>query len=214
MTRLGWRVEVYGKQQKIVFDFIALMWFATTLLLALYMAFTFPNIALYGVLAVSLSIAGLVMSMFLGLVQLDLSMPRRLVEWFVWVLLSIVFILLTNVFVNFGDLPIRYNVSFEATFVFVIVMAIFEEVFWRQWLLPWLQRMTGTAASIVVTSGIWSVFHFSVYGMQPEALFIVFLSGLILNYVIISFRRISVTMTAHAAINALSMLPFMIGVIQ
>src|SRR5687767_12576935 len=63
----------------------------------------------------------------------------------------------------------RIAVNAGVGVVVVSVLALFEEIGWRGWLLPRLQLRMGARVAVVITSAIWAVWHipFQLSGVQP-----------------------------------------------
>jgi membrane protease YdiL (CAAX protease family) len=96
----------------------------------------------------------------------------------------------------------------------VSVLALFEEVGWRAWLLPRLARRTGIRRAVVLTSGIWAVWHvpFALSGVQhidgfsPAALALtlpigIFAAGLVIGWLWVKTESIWIVSIAHGAFN-------------
>jgi membrane protease YdiL (CAAX protease family) len=98
--------------------------------------------------------------------------------------------------------------------VVVSILAFFEEVGWRGWLLPRLKDRMGARAAVVVTAIIWAVWHvpFQLSGIQhidavsPVELalgvpFGIMATGLILGWLWLRTESIWIVSIAHGALN-------------
>jgi len=67
-----------------------------------------------------------------------------------------------------GDLITRIALNAGIGLVVVSVLAFFEEVGWRAWLLPRLTKRMGVAQAILATSVVWALWHvpFTLSGIQ------------------------------------------------
>jgi len=90
--------------------------------------------------------------------------------------------------------------------LFVMLIGISEEAFFRGFLLTALMRFTGIPiAAIGVSSIIGTVYHGSIYGTNPGALIIVFGSFVVLGMTyMFSGYRLSIPMAGHVIINLLA----------
>lgn len=216
---MGWR-SLSGLSQRdnrISFDYIALMWHVTAVVLTLYIGLVTVDLAvkvkvLFGV---AMGTVGLFSGVFLGYISLDLQRKLSIIDWLGGSLLGATAILLINFTVNFGASVFRFAVTWDVALAFVVSMAVFEEDFFRPFLLPLFTKTFrvlpgafGEFVGVMIVSAIGAIFHFGVYALDPVALLVVFGAWMVLNYLVLFMKRISVTMTSHALINALSMITF------
>jgi membrane protease YdiL (CAAX protease family) len=192
------------------------MWYVLAISLAFYTGLTATDMItqwkiLFGV---AFGTVGLFTSALFGYIRIDLKSRIRLLDLSVMSLLAFVLIVCVNFIVNFGASVSKFAVTWDVATAFVVCMAVFEEMFFRLFLLPlftrtWLilpKKYGGEFIGVLIVSGGGSIFHFGVYGLDPLALLIVGGGWLVLNYVILYVRRISVTMNAHALNNLLSVI--------
>jgi membrane protease YdiL (CAAX protease family) len=98
--------------------------------------------------------------------------------------------------------------------VVVSVLALFEEIGWRGWLLPRLQLRLGARVAVVITSAIWAVWHIPfqlsgvqhVDGVSPAMLaltvpFGIFAAGLVIGWLWLQTESIWIVALAHGALN-------------
>jgi CAAX protease family protein len=99
--------------------------------------------------------------------------------------------------------------------VIVSILAFFEEIGWRAWLLPRLVERTCPRLGVVITSAIWGLWHipFQLSGVQhadgvlPVALALtlplgIFAAGLVLGWLWLRTESIWIVSLAHGALNA------------
>jgi len=98
--------------------------------------------------------------------------------------------------------------------VVVSVMAIFEEIGWRAWLLPRLQARMGARRAVLITSAVWAAWHipFQLSGVQhvddvsPGMLaltlpFGTLGGGLVIGWLWLETESIWIVSLAHGALN-------------
>jgi membrane protease YdiL (CAAX protease family) len=94
------------------------------------------------------------------------------------------------------------------------VLAVFEEIGWRAWLLPRLEARLSSAKAVILTSAIWALWHvpFQLSGIQhidgisPPTLavyisFGIFASGLMIGWLWLQTRNIWIVSLAHGSLN-------------
>lgn len=83
-------------------------------------------------------------------------------------------------------------------------IAIYEELFFRYFLLRAIEVSTGNSwVSIIVSSIVFVAYHLAVYGARPDLLLWVGLAGLALGYITVRTRRITPALLVHAGVNLL-----------
>jgi membrane protease YdiL (CAAX protease family) len=209
------------RQKAIVFDLVAFFWLLLATTLTLYI-FTFGavDVQVKTFFGVVLGWVGFTGGLACGYIRIDFRASIKLWDFLGYTLLGAMMILLTNFAVNFGAASLKFAVTWDVAACFVICMAVFEEMFFRGF---WLQILDKTIPifprkygalnqffAVSVAAGLWAIFHFAIYGLDPLSVVVVFGAGLILNYILLYVKRISVTMTSHAFINLLSELSFML----
>lgn len=98
--------------------------------------------------------------------------------------------------------------------VVVSILAIFEEIGWRAWLLPRLQARVGPRSAVIVTAAIWAAWHvpFQLSGVQhvdgvsPVTLALTlpigtFGAGLVVGWLWLKTESIWIVSLAHGAFN-------------
>jgi membrane protease YdiL (CAAX protease family) len=116
---------------------------------------------------------------------------------------------------TFGGLVGRVILNAIVGVTIVSILAFFEEVGWRAWLLPRLVKRTGSRLAVVVTSVIWAVWHmpFGLSGIQhidgvsPVALALtlpcgIFAAGLVIGWLWLKTESIWIVSLAHGALNS------------
>ena len=210
-----------GLQQRkmVVFDVAALFWMLLATTLTLYV-FTFgtPDVQVKMLFGVVLGWVGFLGGLVFGCIRIDLNSKVPVLEFVGYAGLGALMILFTNFAVSFGASALKFAVTWDVAVTFVVSMAVFEELFFRGlWLqiidktVPVFPRRYGAInqfLAVTVAAGLWAIFHFAVYGLDPASMIIVFGAGLILNYILLYVKRISITMTSHGLINLLSAVSF------
>ena len=115
---------------------------------------------------------------------------------------------------TFGGLVARIAVNAIVGLVLVSMLACFEEIGWRAWLLPRLMNRIGARRAVVATSVIWALWHvpFALAGIQhvngvpptTTALMMpigIAASGLFLGWLWVRTRSIWIVALAHGALN-------------
>jgi len=115
---------------------------------------------------------------------------------------------------TFGGLVGRIVLNAVVGVIIVSVLAFFEEVGWRAWLLPRLADRMGLRRGVVVTSCVWAVWHvpFQLSGVQhidgvsPVTLaltfpFGIFATGLVIGWLWLKTESIWIVSLAHGALN-------------
>ena len=91
--------------------------------------------------------------------------------------------------------------QFQLT-LFVVLMAIAEEVFFRGFLQSYFAlKLHSVALSIVLQSVVWSVYHTAVYGSHPDIMMYVLLSGIVLGYLTYRSGSLTPSLISHIVIN-------------
>jgi membrane protease YdiL (CAAX protease family) len=86
--------------------------------------------------------------------------------------------------------------------MFSVLMGVAEECFFRLWLCNFFYLVSKSMVlSIVVSSGIWTIYHIARYQGQPSAFFVIFGAGCILGFVMLTSRRADAPIFAHGVVN-------------
>jgi len=111
-------------------------------------------------------------------------------------------------------LAVRIAMNAIAGVVIVSILALFEEIGWRAWLLPRLVERAGARRGVIICSAIWAVWHvpYALAGIQhldgvPPAWaalvlpFGIFGSGLVIGWLWLRTGSIWIVAIAHGALN-------------
>jgi membrane protease YdiL (CAAX protease family) len=112
------------------------------------------------------------------------------------------------------ELVVRIVINAIAGMIVVSVLALFEEVGWRGWLLPRLIGLTRERRAVVISSVIWSAWHvpYVLAGIQrlegvPAGWAVlvvpvgIFGSGLVIGWLWLRTQSLRITAIAHGALN-------------
>jgi membrane protease YdiL (CAAX protease family) len=115
---------------------------------------------------------------------------------------------------TFGGLVSRIFLNAVVGVAIVSILAFFEEIGWRAWLLPRLVERVGSRFAVMVTSVIWAVWHIAfglsgiqhIDGVSPVALaltlpFGIFAAGLVIGWLWLKTESIWIVSMAHGALN-------------
>jgi membrane protease YdiL (CAAX protease family) len=115
---------------------------------------------------------------------------------------------------TFGELATRIAANAIVGLVLVSILACFEEIGWRAWLLPRLMDRIGVRGAVIASSAIWALWHvpFALAGIQhldgvspaTTALLMpigIVASGLILGWLWVRTRSFWIVALAHGALN-------------
>lgn len=116
-----------------------------------------------------------------------------------WTFLALmVLIVASSIIPRLFTSMIPLTISFENRLLFAWFYAINEETFFRGGLLLSLASKIPNAALVSFLSGfVFNIFHFSVYGTQPENLGFVLVAGFTLGYVVLKGKRLTPAYLAH-----------------
>ena len=112
------------------------------------------------------------------------------------------------------ELVVRIAVNASVGLAVTAVLALFEEIGWRGWLLPRLAERMSPRLAVIVTSIVWALWHVPlglsgiqhVDGMSPTQLAIeipvgVAATGLIIGWLWVRTESIWIVALAHGALN-------------
>lgn len=115
---------------------------------------------------------------------------------------------------TFAGLISRIAINAVVGLTVVSILALFEEVGWRAWLLPRLLERMSVRRALVFTSLIWAVWHIPfelsgiqhVDGVSPVSLalsapFGIFATGLVIGWLWLKTESIWIVSLAHGALN-------------
>lgn len=198
---------MYAKKEKpVVINTISLMWLTISALIFLW-GFTFvdenPELALRCLGAALIGITGVVMIMItVGIKwQHEISMTQTIFLIGISCFATLMINAVTAEFAKFETTPMPRA-------LFGVLLGNTEEILFRGWLQTWLLAFTGSLlVSVIFSSLIFGVFHGAVYGLNPEAIFVVIGCSVILGFVFeISGRQLHINQSSHGIINLLSYL--------
>ncbi len=139
--------------------------------------------------------------------------------WQSWLISRLDGLYHTPAFLGWGTLTIKglathIALNALAGLTIVSVLALFEEIGWRAWLLPRLTDRLGTRRAILVTALIWALWHvpfeFSgilhINGISPAQLAVIMppgtlAAGLILGWLWVRTESVWLVAVAHGALN-------------
>lgn len=132
-------------------------------------------------------------------------------RWFAYMLIALIVIDLTTMLVGKAVIPPFMEEVYDTAspmwllwLAIVVAAPIFEEVFFRGFLLAGLSSsFMGSALAVITTSALWAVIHF-----QYELYYIVtiFLFGLLLGIARLKTGSTLLTIIMHGAINFIALL--------
>lgn len=151
-----------------------------------------------------------------GDVDLDIT-PAEWTEILLWMGIDLFMIVLINFMTLqgsslFAQSFINYPDSLLHFAIFSLAIGWTEEVFFRGFALPAVAKLYGDPmlsafTALVVTTFGWWVFHGGVYGLDPSAMIVILMAGLVLGLSFIATNlRLSVVMAPHGVNNVLSIL--------
>ncbi len=88
--------------------------------------------------------------------------------------------------------------------MFMVLMAIAEEQFFRGAITQFFLSMTAPMLAIIGSAAIFAVYHLAVYGTDVSVLLYVFVAGTVLAWISYRTRRLSPATTAHVINNILA----------
>lgn len=150
--------------------------------------------------AVSFIVVGVLFSYVTVGLRFEPFEVKGFVETVMWTVASFVSIWIANHVV-----PIRFEALPIDGRMFAVLMGVAEESFFRLFLCTFVLKVTRSSFLSVVTSSlIWSVYHIGRYGGNVGALFVIFLCGLVLGFVMLQTRKPDSPMFAHGVVNYLA----------
>lgn len=88
--------------------------------------------------------------------------------------------------------------------LFVVLMAIAEEQFFRGFLTNFFLVKLPPAFAVLASGSIFAIYHFGVYGTSFDLIGYVWIAGTILSYIAVKTQRLSPCMLAHIVNNLLA----------
>lgn len=185
-------------KQPITLDFISWMMIVTALSIFLFTAtYLEAPIALQGMFAVIMLLAGISLGFILNGFKTDPSISSS--EMFSMLLhtgLAIGAVILVNSVVQ-----IYFAVEPMDQGLFSVLIGVSEECFFRLFLCTWLVRVTNVFIGSITSSAVWAIYHLNRYGGQWEVFWIIWLSGIVLSFILISSKRAGPVLLAHGLVN-------------
>jgi len=81
-----------------------------------------------------------------------------------------------------------------------------EELAFGAVLPPSLAEDLGIIPALIISSAVFAVFHFAVYGASPYAMLIAFLFKFVANFLILTRFSLTPGLLMHATVNTLSVI--------
>jgi membrane protease YdiL (CAAX protease family) len=205
------------RQQQYQIDSISLSLITLQILVNFWLttqyATSSPYTALISIAYLTLTITGLSMHhFFCGGIKFDKTLvAKELSQLFLYVISGFLFVLVfqTIIFKATAGV-IALNTLFE-TGLFYTSAAISEESFFRYYIQTKLEQSLrisffNTIIAILLTSTLFTVFHFVVYRTMLYALFAVFASSIVLCITYAYGKRLTVPMLIHVLTNLAAVL--------
>ena len=194
---------LFKEQRKVKLDIIALFWIVLAILIALY-GTTYvdiePSMASKNLISSQILIAGLFLTYItVGVVWSDIRYEK---SFFPLVFAGLAGVMISNVASKFTASSVSVPPA-----LFSVLIGISEETFFRGFVQSLAESLTNnTIFAIIISSAIFTTYHFAVYSGTPQALFVMFGAGLVLGTVFSLSRRLSINYTCHGIYNLLAML--------
>lgn len=164
---------------------------------------TDPTLATKSIIGFSLLMGGTTMSLVLIGFKADrfFSLSDFLNSTF-HIIISLAAVFMVNIYTS----SLQLSAAQISGTLFIMLMGIAEEAFFRGFLLSMLNKLTNSSLiATVLSSVVGMTYHAAVYGMNTTNMVIVFGSFCVLGFTyVLSGYRLSVPMTAHAIVNYLS----------
>jgi len=205
------------RQQNYQIDSISLSLITLQILVSFWLATQYatssPYTALVSVIYVTLTITGLSMHhFFCGGVKFDKTLiAKEISQLFLYIISGFLFVLVfqTIIFKTQTAGVIALNTFIDTT-LFYACAAISEESFFRFYIQTKLEQSLpgffGTFTAILLTSMLFTAFHFMVYRTALFALLAVFASSIVLCITYAYSKRLTVPMLIHVLTNLAAVL--------
>jgi len=199
-----------GQQYQL--DLLVLIFLTFSVLINSYLSVKYAESNIYisvvNLLFICLALAGLMLhQVFCGGIKFDARMlPASIQQITVFSAVGFLFLLVTQTLI-FKIQPSTVALStIPETKLFYVTAAVSEELFFRYYIqtkleqsLPYIKTL-----SIPVTSLLFTVYHFAVYGTNIYLLYAVFFSSLILCSIYYLTKRLSVPIIVHMLANLIA----------
>ena len=185
------------KSKTVSVGFLGLLAIASAVLVFMF-AQTFGVEQTVFISAVLFLVIGIMFAWVMVGVQFNFFDFKNLFNDLFWTALSVGAVFIVNTSVPFR-LEAQNPVGVR---LFSVLMGVAEECFFRLWLCNFFFRISRSMVlSIVVSSGIWTIYHIARYQGQPSAFFVIFGAGCILGFVMLSSHRADAPIFAHGVVN-------------
>jgi len=183
-------------------DVISMTLTVLALTIFLYSA-TWPGeLATHALFVSVLGVAGMVMSFLIGGFRRDKEIDRvEQGQIISYTALGLGVIFAANMMVSM--VPKVGSISVVDEKLFLILIAIMEEQFFRGFLATFFYQRGGMLVGVLGSAAIFTVYHFAVYGSNPAALAVVFVAGCVLAWIDLRAQRVTPSMIAHILNNML-----------
>jgi len=169
------------------------------------------ELALYVLFPALLLIFSIVLQLYV-LKKMDyvnhVTNPETVVNIGYYTFLGLVGLLIGNLLIPYFSYPSTIEnqaLSIMSLRLFVTLMAIAEEQFFRGFLLNLFLALNIPAPAAIFTSALmFAIYHLRVYGTSYDALLYVFAAGYMLGYIAYMSQRLSPCMLAHIMNNLIA----------
>ena len=122
---------------------------------------------------------------------------------FVVYVVLLVFIIALIMFIS--QTIFRLTLTTEDLYMYYVAGAIIEEGMFRMFIVSFFMMKTKIKyVGIIISSVIFMVSHWSVYGQSPDMMLAVLLSGIMFGIFYVMSKDITITMIAHIIINLIA----------
>lgn len=150
------------------------------------------------VVALILLIGGGFMAYLLGLIRLGSPKMGGLKLNMIWLLGCIGVVYILNWSTTWRTLSSKEPLGDIAK---TVLMGVSEDVFFRGFITAWLIALMGPMLGILCGSGVFTIYHFNVYGGDSMGLMVVFGAGLVLGWCMFHTRSLTAPILAHVLVN-------------
>ena len=86
-----------------------------------------------------------------------------------------------------------------------------EDIFFRGFVTAWLIKITQPMLGILLGAGVFCIYHLQVYGLNQNALMIIFGAGVVLGWAMYTTKSLTAPILAHVLVNFIGLGGFMYG---
>ena len=194
-------VKNQGDQKTIRQDAISIGLTALAVTISVYLA-TY-DLGVLAIFPAFLAVTGLIMQTFVGK-AIGYERTTSLVNIALYTAVSVAALAIASMYSTnnpFGGFT--GSISQLSTIdkkLFGVLMAVAEEQFFRGFITSYFTSKVGFMG-VIMSAGVFGVFHLAVYGTAASALTYVFLAGVVLSFVAYKTGMISPVMIAHVMNN-------------